>query len=147
VRIGYAFAVGKYPVTVGEFRRFIEAAGHDTGQSAFVWTVSDWEDRPGGGWRNPGFAQDDRHPVTCVSWDDAQAYVAWAARQTAAPYRLLSEAEWGRVRRRERGCAFQRGTDDPVRSAVSVTDLAYRCVCNVPMRTGPPVRRCLPSRR
>lgn len=94
VRIAYPLAVGKYPVTVGEFRRFIEATGHDTGQSAFVWTGSEWKKTPGRGWRDPGFRQDDSHPVTCVSWEDAQAYVAWATNLSGTPYRLLSEAEW-----------------------------------------------------
>ena len=46
-------------------------------------------------WRNPGFPQTDRHPVTCVSWDDAQAYVSWLGRTAGAEYRLPAEAEWG----------------------------------------------------
>ena len=29
-----------------------------------------------------------------VSWEDAQAYVAWLSRTTGQRYRLLSEAEW-----------------------------------------------------
>ena len=32
--------------------------------------------------------------VSHVTWDDAQAYVAWLAAQTGAAYRLPSEAEW-----------------------------------------------------
>jgi formylglycine-generating enzyme required for sulfatase activity len=32
--------------------------------------------------------------VINVSWDDAQAYVAWLSQKTGKPYRLLSEAEW-----------------------------------------------------
>ena len=43
--------------------------------------------------RNPGFAQDDRHPVVCVSWDDAKAFAAWLSKKTSKPYRLLTEAE------------------------------------------------------
>ena len=34
------------------------------------------------------------HPVTCVSWQDANAYVAWLSKETGAAYRLPSEAEW-----------------------------------------------------
>ena len=47
-------------------------------------------------WRNPGFPQTDRYPVTCVSWD-AQAYVSWLSRTTGARYRLPTEAEWDRA--------------------------------------------------
>ena len=34
-----------------------------------------------------------RRPVINVSWDDAEAYVAWLSRKAGKPYRLLSEAE------------------------------------------------------
>ena len=29
-----------------------------------------------------------------VSWDDAKQYLAWLAKKTGKPYRLLSESEW-----------------------------------------------------
>jgi formylglycine-generating enzyme required for sulfatase activity len=35
-----------------------------------------------------------RRPVINVSWDDAWQYVAWIAKLTGEPYRLLTEAEW-----------------------------------------------------
>ena len=35
-----------------------------------------------------------RRPVVNVSWQDAQAYVAWLSAATGADYRLLTEAEW-----------------------------------------------------
>ena len=34
-----------------------------------------------------------------MNWEDAQAYVAWLRRESGAPYRLLSEAEWEYVAR------------------------------------------------
>ena len=48
---------------------------------------------------DPGLQTDqtDRHPVTCVSWDDAQAYVSWLSRTTGMTYRLPTEAEWDRA--------------------------------------------------
>lgn len=49
---------------------------------------------PRASWRDPGFAQTDDHPVTCVSWQDAKDYAAWLARKTGQAYRLPSEAEW-----------------------------------------------------
>ncbi len=45
--------------------------------------------------RDPGYPQDDSHPVACVSWDDAQAYIAWLNQVVPnGHYRLLTEAEW-----------------------------------------------------
>jgi formylglycine-generating enzyme required for sulfatase activity len=41
-----------------------------------------------------GEAADDAAPVTNVSWDDAQAFVAWLSDVTKRQYRLPSEAEW-----------------------------------------------------
>ncbi len=70
-------------MTRGQFAAFVKAAGHKT------------SDR----WRDPGFTQDDSHPVVCVTWDDAKAYAAWLEKVTGRPYRLLSEAEWEYVAR------------------------------------------------
>jgi formylglycine-generating enzyme required for sulfatase activity len=99
VRIDYAFALGQHTVTVDAFKAFVAETNHDTGKSAFVWTGNEWKNTPGKGWRDPGFAQTGAHPVCCVNWEDAQAYLAWLndkAGLTDRPdaYRLPSEAEW-----------------------------------------------------
>ncbi|MEQ1618766.1 MAG: SUMF1/EgtB/PvdO family nonheme iron enzyme [Terricaulis sp.] len=94
VRIEYPLAVGKFPVTVGEWKKFIAATGHDTGSSAYIWDGKEWKDTPGRGWASPGFPHDDGHPVTCVNWNDSEAFTAWIAKLTGQNYRLLSEAEW-----------------------------------------------------
>ena len=61
-------------------------------------------------WQDPGHPQTDRHPVTCLSWDDAQEYLSWLSRETGASYRLPSEAEWGRAAAGSQpgGCYFDR---------------------------------------
>ena len=82
---GDVLALGRYEVTVEEYRAFAAAAGG--GADAC---------RDGDSWRDPGFPQTDRHPVTCVSWNDAQAYVSWLSIATGATYRLPTEAEWER---------------------------------------------------
>ena len=87
------FAVGKFEVTRGEYRIFAEATGR-AGNGCWFWSGKDFESDPAKSWRNPGYAQDDAHPVTCVSWEDASAYVAWLSQQTGRKYRLLTEAEW-----------------------------------------------------
>ena len=97
-----AFRLGKYEVTVGQFRRFVEASGYRTdaernaGSAAGCYTYTDYnlEWTPGHSWRSPGYAIDDNQPVVCVSWNDAQAYVEWLSAETGGHYRLPTEAEW-----------------------------------------------------
>jgi len=94
VRIAEPLAVGVSEVTVGQFRRFVEATGHDAGDRCRTFEDGSWDWRDGKTWESPGFAQTDSHPVVCVNFADAQAYVRWLSRETGATYRLLSEAEW-----------------------------------------------------
>ena len=90
VLAGGRLAMGRYEVTVGEYRAFASATGGGAGGGCITFSDGD-------SWRNPGFPQTDRHPVTCMSWDDAQAYVSWLSRTTGATYRLPTEAEWERA--------------------------------------------------
>lgn len=93
VRIAQPFAVGAFAVTRGEFAVFAAATGHRPDGCCYVWTGTTWEERSDRSWQTPGFVQDDRHPVTCVSLADANAYVAWLSAATGKTYRLPSEAE------------------------------------------------------
>ena len=90
-----SFALGRYEVTRDEYRAFAEATGHS---SSGCWIFDSDEGRAAGdvdaSWREPGFAQGSGHPVVCVSWNDAQAYVRWLSRETGESYRLPSESEW-----------------------------------------------------
>jgi len=94
VAIGKPFAVGVYEVTVGEFDKFVEDTGHSTGDRCVAYKGGEWKEHTDRGWSNPGFPQTSGHPITCVSWEDAQAYVSWLSRRTGEWYRLLSESEW-----------------------------------------------------
>jgi len=94
------FAMGQYELTVGEFRRFVEATGYQTdaekGDGCYVNLDNDifWEIVKEANWRNPYFSQTDNQPVTCISWNDATAYATWLSQQTGQQYRLPTEAQW-----------------------------------------------------
>ena len=88
VLAGGALAMGRYEVTVGEYRAFASSTGGGARGGCVTLAAA------GDSWRDPGFPQTPRHPVTCVSWDDAQEYVSWLSRRTGATYRLPTEAEW-----------------------------------------------------
>ena len=92
-------AVGVYEVTRGQWSEFASQTGHYTGDACWTYEDGEWEERSGRSWSNPGFSQSDTHPVVCVNWDDARAYVRWLSRKTGERYRMLSESEWEYVAR------------------------------------------------
>jgi formylglycine-generating enzyme required for sulfatase activity len=96
VTISRSFALGRREVTRGEFRRFLRRSGYRPAAGCAIWNLPAWKfgDRADAGWENPGFRQRDAHPVVCVSFEDATAYVRWLTDETGKPYRLPTEAEW-----------------------------------------------------
>ncbi|MBX3703916.1 MAG: formylglycine-generating enzyme family protein [Steroidobacteraceae bacterium] len=98
VRIPRAFAIGRHEVTRAQYARFIADTDHEPRPGCRNWdpALARLHDDVRRGWRDPATpsALQDDHPVTCVSFTDAQAYVQWLARKTGARYRLPSEAEW-----------------------------------------------------
>ena len=82
----------------------------------FELTFDEWDACVGGGGCN-GYKPLDqgwgrgRRPVINVSWGDANAYVAWLAKKTGKPYRLLSEAEYEYATRAGTTTAYPWGDD------------------------------------
>jgi len=110
VRITHPFYLGQYEVTVGEFRRFVEASGYQpeseadgTGGYGYNPDYDPAKSARGDAfegrnqkysWRNPGFPQDEHHPVVNVTWNDAVAMCKWLSKTEGHTYRLPTEAEW-----------------------------------------------------
>jgi formylglycine-generating enzyme required for sulfatase activity len=88
------FAVGRFEVTVDLFTEFVKDSGYEPGAKCWANQRGKWELRSDRSWRSPGYAQTASHPVSCIGWDDANAYATWLSRKTGKTYRLLGEAEW-----------------------------------------------------
>jgi iron(II)-dependent oxidoreductase len=100
-----AFRIARAPVTNGEYARFVDEGGYERRE---LWSEEGWRWREKEGWQSPlywrreGAGWVERrmfeegelrvdHPVTGVSWFEAEAYAKFAGR------RLPTEAEWERA--------------------------------------------------
>ena len=92
IRIERPFAVARFELSEAEFADFVADTGHPMASDCGLSAQEEAEraSRQADGQSAPNLAL----PVVCVSWRDADAYVAWLAGRTGKPYRLLSEAEW-----------------------------------------------------
>jgi sulfatase modifying factor 1 len=93
VTVRDGFAMGQTEVTRGQFAVFVAETGYQA-LGCMVNNGKIWVIDRSKSWRDPGFSQDDGHPVVCVSHVDATAYVEWLSRKTGKRYRLPTETEW-----------------------------------------------------
>ena len=124
VRLTRPFYIATSEVTVAQFRQFVEATSHQTSAEKSGAGIVGFdphepeEDRrakfgfrqkPEFTWKSPGFAQQDDHPVTGISWQDTQAFCRWLSEKENASYRLPTEAEWEYACRARRDTYFSWG--------------------------------------
>jgi formylglycine-generating enzyme required for sulfatase activity len=121
------YRMARYPVTVAQFAQFVKATGYQTTAekqgSAWGWTGSNYEEIKGADWAHPRGPESDvkqkaEHPVTCVSWLDANEFCRWAtsvlrAAGQTVEVRLPTEAEWEKAARGTDGRIYPWGNEAP----------------------------------
>lgn len=104
--------LGKYPVTVQEYLRFVENGGY---KDPIYWG-EEWSIIKKEGWFEPVNWEEQiehlNHPVTGISWYEAKAYCRWLATQTDLPFRLPKSEEWLKVATHPKG-DYPWGDDEP----------------------------------
>jgi len=97
----HSYWIGRNDVTCGQFKTFCAATGRAEPEKAY------FDDKLG--------EDKDCHPVVMVSWDDAQAYCAWAGLV------LPSEAEWEKAARGADGRKYPWGSTGPLQRRTTWT--------------------------
>lgn len=135
------FYLSKHETTVGQFRRFVEAAKHVTdGERNGGGHAHDdkavWIHRAGTQWRKPGYAGPfelkNEHPVVHVSHTDSVAFCAWLGKQAGEGgkdlvYGLPTEAQWEWACRAGSGTRYWWGEDvDKTGKTVNVGDKSLK---------------------
>jgi formylglycine-generating enzyme required for sulfatase activity len=85
VHIKEPFYLGIHEVRIRDYRAFVE----DDGFKTEAEKAGDKDT-----WKNALLSRTEDHPVSYVSWNDAQAFCAWLTKKEGKKYRLPTEAEW-----------------------------------------------------
>ncbi len=121
VRLTKPWLMGVTEVTIGQFKKFVEATGYTTQAEQYGFGNSEEttvtarvnDEMKKITWRTPGYSVTNDSPVTQVTWNDAGAFCNWLSEQeklkpcyqrnannswslltTGDGYRLPTEAEW-----------------------------------------------------
>jgi len=123
------YLMGKYGVTVGQFKRFVSETGYQTVAEKQGWgwvydkELRHWEKRQGASWRNPGTKTLEDHPVTMVCHADAEAFCNWLGKREGRKYELPTEAQWEYAARGgKEGKRFPWGDDYPDGKMLNMAD-------------------------
>ncbi|MDB4444460.1 formylglycine-generating enzyme family protein [bacterium] len=116
VTITRRFHVQKTPVTVKNWRTFVEDTGYlteaETEGAANVWTETGWKTINGAFWDNQNSDQSDLDPVTFITWNDTLAFLGWLNRKEKIKgFQLPTEAEWEYACRAETTTRYFFGDD------------------------------------
>jgi len=119
IKITQPFFLGIHEVTVGQFRRFVDAKAYRT-----------YAERSGRSktWLFPGFPQGEDHPVSCVSWSDTDAFCQWLSVEEGKRCRLPSEAEWEYACRAGTTTFWSSGEEVTLAGVSNIADKSYKVV-------------------
>ena len=92
------FQLAKYPVTVAEFRKFVEDTNFEIEATCKDKLDKNWLSSPTtigtARWDNNRYLKSEYQPVTCINYREASAYVSWLSEKTGEQYRLPTEPEF-----------------------------------------------------
>jgi formylglycine-generating enzyme required for sulfatase activity len=119
-----AYLIDKYLVTNRQFKQFVEETNYQTdaekNHSGEVWTGRRWSNDENATWRLPDGSTPvegrEDHPVSQVSYNDAEAYCKWAGKD------LPAEAQWEKAARGPGGNTYPWGNFDPDDSMANYSD-------------------------
>lgn len=83
VRIWPGFQISKYEISTFEFKCFMTATKRQARRCPGVAPIPDLLSK-----------FDTRAAATCVSWDDAQAYVSWLSARSGSQFALPTAVQW-----------------------------------------------------
>lgn len=134
--------ISKYPVTIGDFRRFVEAESYVTnvelvehpGPWVYDFEIRGFRPQSGHRWDNafhqvterfPELTINESHPAANLSWYDCIAYGNWMADETGLPFTLPSEAEWEFAARGSDGRTYPWGNQEPDGTRANYADETF----------------------
>lgn len=97
------FYIGKYEVTVAQFKAFVDASRYQTDADkeggSRVLINGEWKMTVGINWMYDAKGKkrpvnEYNHPVLHINLRDAVAYTQWLSKKTGKKYRLPTESEW-----------------------------------------------------
>ena len=88
-----AFQMGKYEVTVAEFKKFIADTGYEMPNNCYQYVLGG-PNRELASWNDTIYNVSDTHPVVCLPQQAAVDYAKWLSKKTGKDYRLPTEAQW-----------------------------------------------------
>lgn len=140
VNIARPFLLGVTEVTLAQFRHFVESSNYETDGERNSGSFLRDPDAERGRWRlkqdvnwrfdHEGKLSREENPVVHVSWNDAQAYLAWLSRETGERYRLPSEAELEYANRAGSQGAYWWGEGAPLKQLANIRGDGDEAVAN-----------------